>query len=164
MHVFLLAAVLLASQAQPSQPPSCSAPEHRQFDFWLGEWVVHGPKGGQAGTNRIEKVENGCAIQENWTAANGTTGRSLNVYEPVSKSWIQVWSGGGMVLLLRGAYDGEKMVMEGESVGQSGGVVRDRITWSRLPGGKLRQLWEQSADGGKTWTVAFDGTYSRRTP
>ncbi len=162
MHAFMLATLLLAAQSQPSQPPTCTAPEHRQFDFWVGDWVVRGPKGGQAGTNRIEKVENGCAIQENWTAANGATGRSLNVYEPVSKSWIQVWSGGGMVLLLRGAYDGEKMVMEGESIGQSGSVVRDRITWSRLPGDRLRQFWEQSADGGKTWTVAFDGTYSRK--
>jgi hypothetical protein len=161
MNAFILTSLLLAAQAQPAPPPTCSAPEYRQFDFWVGDWVVHGPKGGQAGTNRIEKVENGCAIQENWTAANGGTGRSLNVYEPVSKNWIQVWAGGGMVLLLRGGYDGEKMVMEGKSRGPSG-EVRDRITWSRLSGGKLRQFWEQSADNGKTWTVAFDGTYSKK--
>jgi hypothetical protein len=38
-----------------------------------------------------------------------------------------------------------------------------RITWSQLPGGKVRQFWESSTDGGKTWTVAFDGTYIRKS-
>ena len=164
MHAFMLAGLLLAAQAQPAQPPPCSAPEHRQFDFWVGDWVVHGPQGRRAGTNRIEKIENGCAIQENWTAANGVTGRSINFYDPLSTRWTQAWAGaGGSLLLLQGSYDGAKMVLEGRSLGRSGEVL-DRVTWSRLPGGKVRQFWEQSADGGKTWTVAFDGTYSRRTP
>jgi hypothetical protein len=26
----------------------------------------------------------------------------------------------------------------------------------------VRQVWESSTDGGKTWTVAFDGTYTAR--
>jgi hypothetical protein len=161
MDVLMVAALLLAAQAPPSPPPSCNAPEHRQFDFWVGDWVVHGPQGRQAGTNRIEKVENGCAIQENWTSASGGTGRSINFYEPVSKRWVQAWAGGGGVLLLQGAYDGEKMVLEGTSLGPSG-AVRDRVTWSRVADGKVRQFWQQSADGGKTWTVAFDGTYSKK--
>ena len=163
MHAFLIAGLLLV-QAQPPQRPPCSAPEHRQFDFWVGDWVVHNPKGQQVGTNRIEKVENGCAIQENWTSAGGGTGRSINFYEPVSKRWVQAWAGGGTVLLLQGAFVGGKMILEGRSPGPSGAEVRDRITWSRLGGGKILQFWEQSADGGKTWTVAFDGTYSLRTP
>jgi hypothetical protein len=46
------------AQAPASPPPSptprpCSAPEHRQFDFWLGEWQVTGPSGKVAGTNSI---------------------------------------------------------------------------------------------------------------
>jgi hypothetical protein len=162
MSAFLLAMLLLAQAQPPASPPPCSAPEHRQFDFWVGEWVVSGPKGQQAGINRIEKVENGCAIQENWTSARGPTGRSLNIYDPASKRWIQVWAGAdGSLLLLQGAYDGGKMVMEGTSIGQSGTEVRDRITWSPLPGSRVRHLWEQSSDGGKTWSVIFDGTYSR---
>jgi len=28
--------------------------------------------------------------------------------------------------------------------------------------GTVRQLWEQSVDGGKTWSVAFDGLYTRK--
>jgi hypothetical protein len=38
--------------------------------------------------------------------------------------------------------------------------VRQRITWERQPDARVRQLWESSEDG-VTWTVAFDGFYSR---
>ena len=38
------------------------------------------------------------------------------------------------------------------------GNATNRITWSRLEGGRVRQVWEQTADG-KTWTVVFDGIY-----
>ena len=30
------------------------------------------------------------------------------------------------------------------------------------PTGRVRQFWQQSADRGATWTVAFDGLYVRR--
>lgn len=160
----LLAAIALAqTPAQPPAPPSCTAPEHRQFDFWLGDWTVHDAKGQQVGTNRIEKVENGCGVAESWRSASGGTGRSLNFYRPATESWFQAWAGGGTVLILEGRFDGQRMRLEGDSLSPKGTRVRNRITWSPLDGGKVRQLWEQSADAGKTWTVAFDGTYARTT-
>lgn len=154
-----LLAILLLGQSPPAKP--CSSSEYRQFDFWLGEWEVRGPKGNVAGTNRIEAIENGCALEERWVGRGGVTGRSLNAYRPWTKTWHQTWVGSdGLVLLLEGRYENERMVLEGTS--QVGGTVMNRITWSRLEGGKVRQLWEQSTDQGKTWTVSFDGTYSRR--
>jgi hypothetical protein len=158
--VALLFLALLQTQIPP--PPSCSAPEYRQFDFWVGDWVVHGPKGQQLGTNRIEKIEGGCALQESWRSANGGTGRSINVYRNATKQWVQVWAGGGGTLLLQGEFDGKRMILQGESLSPNGSRPRNRITWSPLDGGKVRQVWERSTDEGKTWTVAFDGTYSRR--
>jgi hypothetical protein len=41
------------------------------------------------------------------------------------------------------------------------GAVRHRITWSQEPEGRLRQLWESSKDGGRTWTTVFDGIYAK---
>ncbi len=159
MAAYILLGLLLA-QVPASQP--CSAPEYRQFDFWVGDWVVRNPRGQQVGTNRVEKIEGGCGLQENWTAANGTTGRSINAYHATTGNWVQHWvGGGGSILLLEGGYHGEKMTLAGRSI-TSGKETHDRITWSSLPGGRVRQLWEQSTDGRKTWTVAFDGTYSPR--
>lgn len=34
----ILAILLL--QSQPAPPPACTGPEHRQFDFWVGQWSV----------------------------------------------------------------------------------------------------------------------------
>jgi hypothetical protein len=159
MSIFALLTLLL-TQASPAP---CSAPEYRQFDFWVGDWVVHNPKGQQVGTNRIEKIENGCAILENWTNARGITGRSINIYRPTSRTWTQAWAGSdGLTLMLEGRFEAGKMILAGTSLGSKNEPLRDRVTWSSLAGGTVRQFWEQSADEGKTWTVAFDGTYSRR--
>ena len=56
------------------------------------------------------------------------------------------------------------MVLEGETKGADGKTVMNRITWSVLDGNpdSVRQLWQNSADGGSTWTTAFDGTYRRK--
>jgi hypothetical protein len=39
---------------------------------------------------------------------------------------------------------------------------RQRVTWSPRPDSRVRQLWESSTDGGKTWSVVFDGLYERQ--
>ena len=160
MVTILLLGLLLA---QSPSPQRCGSPEYRQFDFWIGEWDVRGPKGNVAGTNRIAAIESGCAIEEKWTGAGGVTGRSINVYRPWTKTWHQTWvSADGLVLLLDGRYENGRMVLEGNGPRPDGTLVGNRITWSRLESGQVRQVWEQSADGGTTWTVAFDGLYSRR--
>jgi hypothetical protein len=160
LGVFLV--VGLVTAPQPSTPAPCSAPEYRQFDFWIGDWVVFNPSGRKVGTSRIERIEQGCGILERWTNAGGVTGQSINVYRPTSKTWVQTWAGSdGLTLMLEGTFDAGKMILEGDSIGPRGERLRDRVTWSRLDGGKVRQFWEQSRDGGTMWTVSFDGTYAR---
>jgi hypothetical protein len=39
----------------------------------------------------------------------------------------------------------------------------DRITWTPNADGTLRQLWDQSLDGGRSWTIVFDGIYTRKS-
>ena len=53
------------------------------------------------------------------------------------------------------------MVLEGETPAGGAGAppVKNRITWSPEPEGRVRQHWETSPDGGKTWATAFDGMY-----
>jgi len=155
--------------AGPSPAPpvrNCSAPEHRQFDFWLGDWNVLDPAGKPAGTNLITKELDGCMLQEHWRSADGRqVGTSLNHYDPASATWNQTWvdSTAGF-LVLRGAFHGGRMVMTGDKAMPGGGTVANRIAWEKTgPGGAhVRQLWERSQDGGKTWTVVFDGTYVRK--
>ena len=134
--------------AQTTGP--CSAQEYRQFDFWIGEWEVEA-NGAQAGTNRITKILDGCVIMEEWEGGSNFKGKSFNRYDPVTQKWEQYWvDNKGGVLRISGGYADGKMVMSGESVGPTGSVV-DRITWHNKKNGTVRQIWDKSSDGGKTW-------------
>ena len=151
-----------AGKTAPAPKP-CAAPEYRQFDFWLGEWSVTDPGGKAAGVNRITRILGGCALREEWTGAGGLTGTSLNMYDSPRRRWHQTWvDDKGNVLLLEGAFHGGRMVLEGDAPAESGTLVRQRITWSPLAGGRVRQLWESSTDSGKTWKTEFDGTYAKK--
>ncbi len=163
-----------ASGAEPSasatpavpKPAPCRAPEHRQFDFWLGEWEVRGPAGKVAGRNRITLLHQGCVLFENWTSTGGSiTGSSLNVYDADRKKWHQTWvdNSGGLLVLEGGLVDG-KMVLIGEAidVAKPGEGTQNRITWQPLPDGRVRQHWETSTDKGRTWTTSFDGYYTKQ--
>jgi hypothetical protein len=45
-----------------------------------------------------------------------------------------------------------------------GATLRQRITWTPLADGAVRQLWVSSGDGGATWTPVFDGKYAKARP
>jgi hypothetical protein len=145
----------------------CGAADYHQFDFWLGEWDVFDPSGRQIGKNSITSTNDGCVVFESWTDAGGSTGNSFNFYEATTKRWHQFWvAAGGNGAPLAVAADGTPMPMsgglvEGRMVLLSPATTKplNRWSWSKVEGGKVRQLAEQSDDGGKTWTVNFDGLY-----
>ena len=154
---------LTLTPAPTAGPRPCTNAEHRQFDFWIGDWEVKGPKGKVAGHNRIESILGGCALQESWTGAAGMTGHSYNAWNPLTKGWHQTWvDSSGTLLLLDGGLQDGKMVLRGSSPGQKGTALNE-VSWEKLEGGRVRQLWRVSEDGGKTWTVAFDGTYAKKS-
>src|SRR5918995_5108174 len=114
---------LLAAQetAPTAAPKACAAPEHRQFDFWIGEWEVTTPNGAPAGRNRIESILDGCALRESWTGAKGGSGNSYNAYDRQTRRWHQTWvDNGGLVLRLDGVFADGKMILSGESRDSSG--------------------------------------------
>lgn len=163
--------LLVAPQAQTqtpapapqAQPNPCDAPEFRHFDFWLGEWEVKGPNGGVLGANTISPISGNCGLHENWRGGGGGSGQSVNTFHRTDGKWHQVWvgSGGGILHITGGLIDG-KMVLTGETIGRNAARTLQRVTWSPLPDGRVRQFWESSTDGGKTWTVAFDGYYEKK--
>lgn len=157
--------VLAAPAGAQERPQSCSTPEFRQFDFWLGEWEVFRPDGQRAGTNHISRVMGGCVLHERYDGAGGYHGESFNIYDAGRGVWHQTWvDNGGTLLNLEGGLADGAMVLEGETVGGDGSTTFHRITWSRVEGHpeRVRQLWQSSTDGGSTWSVAFDGEYRPR--
>lgn len=160
-----------AAAAATPAPPDCSAPQHRQFDFWLGEWRVEA-NDSLAGHNTIRSAERGCVLVENWRGAppNGETpgsqGMSMNFYDRRHDRWEQLWvDGSGGVLRLKGGLDEDgNMVLSGQRQASDGsGPVYDRISWTPNDDGSVRQLWENSRDD-SNWQIVFDGIYRPIAP
>ena len=143
----------------PHKP--CNTPEFRQFDFWLGDWnVTSAAAPGTTSRNRITPVNDGCTLREEYTTPTGYAGTSLNFYDAARKRWHQTWiDNQGGALYLQGGLEGEAMVMR--TVDDPVNV--QRITWTPLADGSVRQHWESTSDGGKTWTTVFDGRYTPRS-
>ena len=148
------------AQNAPANATPCSDSHHREFDFWVGDWEVFTADGKVAGTNRISRVLDGCALEEQWSGARGLRGTSLNSWSALDERWHQTWvdSRGTRLELAGGLVEG-RMVLEGDGRTSNGDPVRNRITWEKLEDGRVRQHWQVSGDGGKEWTDAFVGFY-----
>lgn len=162
--IALLILLLFAynGSAQDSGCPCCTD-NHRDFDFWIGRWEVSNPDGTSAGTNRIEKNQDGCLIQEHWVSAQGKlTGSSFNFYDTKAGQWEQLWiDNTGNVLKLFGNRFEDRMVLASEPFSLTdGNTYVNRITWTLLPDGRVRQLWELLQDDQVVNTL-FDGLYKR---
>lgn len=162
LPAFALGVCLSAGVPPLARGAACDAPECRQFDFWLGEWDVHGAAGKPAASNRIEREYGGCVVHERYTTPGGYAGESLNAYDAGRGVWHQTWvDNAGTLLLLEGGLRDGSMVLEGRTTGADGQVRHHRITWTPNPDGSVRQLWE-STDAAGAWTTAFDGLYTRK--
>lgn len=141
----------------------CNTPAHRLLDFWVGSWrVVTGEDERQVGKNSINKILNGCAIIENWQSTSGGEGKSLFYYHDFDKTWKQVWITDGQALKekhLIAVADNGAVRFQGEIKLSNGDIVLDRTTLTPLAENRVRQVIEQSADGGETWQVGFDALY-----
>jgi hypothetical protein len=115
------------------------------------------------GTSRVSRISGGCALLEEWQAAGGSGGKSLNFFDAADQRWHQVWVGAdGTVLRIAGDLDNGAMRMTGPDRKTPQGTVRDRITWTPHADGSVEQRWDTSTDGGATWSTGFVGTYRRK--
>ena len=138
----------------------CNTPEFRQFDFWLGDWDVESAASpGAVSHNRITLINDGCTLREEYTTPGGYSGTSLNFYDATRKAWHQTWiDNQGAGLFLEGGMQGKSMVLATTADPRQ----VNRITWTPLDDGRIRQHWESTTDGGRTWSTVFDGYYKKR--
>lgn len=141
--------------------PCKYVPEAKQLDFWVGEWDVQ-INGNTVGTNVIQRLEEGCLIMENWTGNGGTSGKSMNFYNPVTKKWRQTYMSSNQVVWeMTGEYKDGAMRYEGE-IHSATGIVKTRVTLENLSPDKVHHTEDDSRDGGKTWTNVWDSLYIRK--
>ncbi len=142
-------------------PAPCTAPEYRQFDFWVGHWTVRDAGGEMAGSNRISLEERGCVLIEAWQGAQGGTGRSYNYFDPAAGMWRQNWISPGVLIDIAGGMVGGSMALEGHIVYTAKAQRRPfRGTWTALPDGRVRQFFEEKR-GDEGWQPWFEGFYEK---
>lgn len=151
---------LMAEMEKKAHP--CRSPEFRALDFWVGEWRVRDTASGrEVGSSSIQRILDDCVILENWTGARGHTGKSFNTIDPATKKWRQTWTDSSAQIYDFTGEPGEaRMVFSRIAKGPDGAPMLVRMTLSRLTTGEVRQLSEQSSDGGKSWRVGYDFTYA----
>ena len=141
----------------------CNSPEFHQFDFWVGSWEVQNPQGQTVGHNDVNRIVGGCILQENWVSGPGSeSGSSFNFYDYRDKKWHQDYydnSGnmGNYPPLAGELRDGKMVLLSAPDV-----QPLSRWTWYELSPGKVRQMAEQSTDGGKSWSTTWDSVYVKK--
>jgi hypothetical protein len=165
---FLTILIILGNVAVQAQTVNtgcaCCGDEYRQFDFWVGDWVVYS-QAEMVGFNKINKIEGDCILRENWkSVVSSHTGSSYNFYDKSDKKWKHLWMGSdGVAVVVKGNFRDNKMIMTGDEYrDEKNNRIVNKITWTANPDGTVRQVWEQSSDGGQAFTVLFDALYRRR--
>ena len=162
--ILLLTIIGFSSIYAQTNDCNCCTDRHSEFDFWVGTWTVTTSDGTVAGKNVIEKIQDQCIIQENWTSAKGKySGTSNNFYNAKNKQWEQIWiDNQGGSLHLKGNRVGNQMILKSdEEKNKDGHPFYHSITWTNNADGTVRQLWETITNG-KDITIAFDGLYKKQ--
>jgi hypothetical protein len=152
---------------QPSaKPASCRSPEHRQFDFWVGDWDAYDVdhRDSVVARNRVDLILDRCVLREVYEGRNGLSGQSFSIYDTTRRVWHQTWvTNRGQLLVLEGRLVGDRMVLLGADRGPDGKPVQLRGVWTQAEGG-VRETAETSGDDGRTWKPLFDILFRRHTP
>jgi hypothetical protein len=137
----------------PGPSAACPTAPSRQFDFWLGTWAFSAPSS-SPGTNRITVDATGCVISEDFVDQLGTRGASLSLYDPTTQQWHQTYvdSQNGRLVLKGGLVNGSMILNE---------TATSRFGWTKLSDQQIRYYAETSSNGGASWTVIFDGRYTK---
>lgn len=146
--------------------PCRANPVNREFDFWVGEWDVY-VGGVLAGHNVVEPMLGDCTLLENWTSVGNRDGKSFNWVDRSSfreARWRQLWIAdqGNTLDYYDGHFSDGAMRFEGHTFSATGDSIPQKLRFENIAADTVRQVFEQSNDGGVTWVVTFDGLYVRK--
>ncbi|MDX2274460.1 MAG: hypothetical protein NW206_03330 [Hyphomonadaceae bacterium] len=151
---------------QPNRPEGCLAPEHRQLDFWIGEWDVSptGSENMSVAESTIRPLDQGCSIFEEWRPFQGPSGHSLSDYDPTTQQWHQTWiDAAGTRTLFTGAFENGVMALDYDTPPPAGQPPSQRrMSYQQLDTNTVRQWGARLNETTQSWDVIWDYTYKRR--
>jgi hypothetical protein len=154
-----------AAVADSAKKAYCTAPEYRQFNFWVGDWDAYDvdKPNVPVARNCVDLILDGCVLREDYRDTTGHHGQSFSIYDSSRKVWHQTWvTNRGELLVIEGTFEAGKMILEG--VDHPDGTERHvRGVWKPVPEG-VRETAVTSTDGGKTWKPWFDIIFRPHKP
>jgi len=163
-----LAAFLLAwaTAGATTARAACDSPEHARLDFWIGEWDVLAESGTVVAQTLVQRILDGCAVEQTWAASDGMRARGLFFYFERTGRWHLTWvETRGLLLRLDGHERDSALVFSGDAPGRDGVTVHHEFSLERLENGRLRQAWRQTREGAEGSAAAFTLLYRpRRSP
>ena len=130
----------------------------RQLDFWVGVWDVYDRSGNRVGQSRIERILGDCVVLENWKGTG--EGKSWNTWNPARKRWEQSWvDSSATPVFFTGQLENGVMVYHSDQPQPDGKPYQRRLTFSPLPGPRVRQFSQGTTDEGQTWSTEYDLIY-----
>ncbi len=134
-----------------------------EFAFWIGEWNVYNIYGNKVGDSKIEKILNECIMLENWTSANGRSGKSFNTINSNTGNWEQTWVDdfGTVTEYKKGVYSNGALSFLAEGKDAANKTQYQKLTFFKNDDGTVRQLGESSTDE-NTWTITYDLLYKKK--
>lgn len=152
----------------PTAAPSRNAgadpatlPPGRRFDFWVGTWDVHRPRGTVVVRNVIQSRLDGHLLIEHWDGA-GLVGKSFNYRDRSAGWWSKRWvPDNGNKVVMTGGYRDGAMRLEGTLSFAHGEAVGHRASFTPNDDGTVIQRIQLSRDGGVTWGQPWEGVYVR---
>ncbi len=169
------------AQPRKDKTPACTAPEARQFDFWIGEWNVQNwqrnpqlPNDATwydtgVATNRVYAILDGCAIVEHWMGRLSYAtvhGFSVRAYDPEKDQWVLVlyWpqANGGVFGTLEGIFQHGRGEFFNTYTNAQGQQVENRYSFSDISPDGFRWDAATSTDSRITWKPGWIMEFTRR--
>ncbi len=157
------------AQTPPAQAP-CSGPEHRQLDFWVGEWIATWtkPDGSEGrGRNRVTRDEYGsCVIIERFSADDGSLkGVSISTYFTPAREWRQTWMDdrGGYFDLAGGPVQDQPHSFMLETHRRTASAPFQRMIWEEVTPDGFTWRWQGKPSADAQWRDSWVIRY-RRAP
>ncbi len=154
---------------QTTAPSTCDTPQHHQLDFWVGDWQVFDAEKNQlVGFERVEKLLEGCIVQENLTFLTDMyrrpgvpyrlAGIAVNRYD--GETWLQMWADNQWgAIFLRGAPNADGNM---EFITAVPSRKRDvKLVYENLADGTVRILQYVTPAGTGKWVKYGDLIYRR---
>jgi hypothetical protein len=162
-------ALHLGARVPAVQSPCRADSSYQRLRFWVGDWEILDSTGAHYANQRVHEAADGCAFTAEWEGRDGNNGLNLSAYDGATGEWRQVYVSNQVPAPLGVQLRRSDATYRGAGVRFIALVDppttqrhRSRITIAPLDGNAAVQLFEQSVDAGKTWTIQFTATHLRR--